>query len=120
VKALRLYPKCIFCNLNGSEVEGIRKRFGWSKREMARQLEIPWKTYQEISIFKRSGRRSDIHSKVQELIDRLIESPGKYMNPEMIQELTTSPLDFFNRHIGEFPWEETRKWPSPIWPEEAK
>ncbi|MFX0201941.1 MAG: hypothetical protein ACFFCW_38005 [Candidatus Hodarchaeota archaeon] len=119
-KALKLFPRCIFCNLEGSGVEGIRKRFGWSKREMARQLGIPWKTYQEISTFKRSGKRSDIYSKIQELIDRAIESPGKYITQEMIQEITTSPLDFFNKYIGEFPWEQSGKWPSPVWPGETK
>jgi hypothetical protein len=119
-RALELFPKCIFCNLRGSEIEAIRKRFDWSKREMARQLGIPWKTYQEISTFKRSGKRSDIYSKIQELIDRVIESPGKYITQEMVKELTSSPLDFFNKYIGEFPWEETGKCPSPVWPGETK
>jgi len=119
-KALKLFPRCIFCNLEGSGVEGIRKRFGWSKREMARQLGIPWQTYQEISTFKRSGRRSDIYSKIQELIDRIVESPGKHITQEMVEELTSSPLDFFNRYIGEFPWEEAGKWPLPVWPGETK
>ena len=119
-KALKLFPRCVFCNLRGSQVEGLRTRLGWSKREMARRLQIPWKTYQEISTFKRSGKRSDIYSKVQELIDSVLDSPGKYISPKMIQELTTSPLDFFNKVIGEFPWEESEKWPSPIWTEESK
>ncbi len=86
---------------------------------MARRLQIPWKTYQEISTFKRSGRRSDIYSKVQELIDGVLDNPGKYISPEMIRELTSSPLDFFNKYVGEFPWEEGGKWLPPVWPEKA-
>lgn len=118
-KALELFPKCVFCNLQGSEVEGLRKRLGWSKREMSRRLGIPWKTYQEVSTFKRSGKRSDIYSKVQELIEKVMEVPGKYITQEMVQELTLSPLDFFNKHIGHFPWEDGGRWPSPVWPEKA-
>jgi len=120
VTALRLFPRCIFCNLQGSQVEGLRKRLGWSKREMARRLQIPWKTYQEVSTFRRSGKRSDIYSKVQDFIDEVLESPGKYIRLEMIEELTSSPLDFFNRYIGAFPWEEDGKWPLPVWAEEGK
>lgn len=119
-KALDLFPRCIFCNLSGSEVEAVRTRFSWSKREMARQLGIPWKTYQEISTFKRSGKRSDIYSKIQELIEKVIASPGKYITQEMVRELTLSPLDFFNKYIGRFPWEESGKWPLPVWPTETK
>jgi hypothetical protein len=87
---------------------------------MARKLQIPWKTYQEVSTFRRSGKRSDIYSKVQDFIEEVLESPGKYIRPEMIRELTTSPLDFFNRYIGKFPWEESEKWPSPVWVMETK
>ena len=87
---------------------------------MARQLGIPWQTYQEISTLRRSGRRSDLYSKIQELIDRVTESPGKYITQEMIQEMTTSPLDFFNKYIGEFPWEQADRWSSPVWPGETK
>ena len=119
-KALRLFPRCIFCNLQGSQVEGLRKRLGWSKREMARRLQIPWKTYQEVSTFRRSGKRSDIYSKVQDFIEEVLESPGKYIRLEMIKELTASPLDFFNKYIGEFPWEDGGKWPSPAWVIETK
>jgi len=87
---------------------------------MARRLQIPWTTYEKVSTFQRSGKRSDIYSKVQELIDEVLESPGKYIRSEMIQELTSSPLDFFNKYIGEFPWEKNGKWPSPVWPEKAE
>jgi len=87
---------------------------------MARRLQIPWTTYEKVSTFERSGKRSDIYSKVQELIDEVLETPGKYIGSEMIQELTSSPLDFFNKYIGEFPWEDGGKWPSPIWPEKAE
>ena len=119
-KAFGIFPKCIFCNMRGSQVEGLRTRLGWSKREMARRLEIPWKTYQEISTFRRSGRRSDLYPKIQKLIDGVIESPGKYITQKMIQELTTSPLDFFNKYIGRFPWEGKNRWPSPIWPDDTQ
>lgn len=42
------------------------------------------------------------------------------MNPQMVQELTASPLDFFNKYMGKFPWEDGGKWPFPIWPEMAR
>jgi hypothetical protein len=31
------------------------------------------------------------------------------MNPQMVQELTASPLDFFNKYMGKFPWEDGGK-----------
>jgi hypothetical protein len=84
---------------------------------MAQELDIPWTTYQTVSDFRRTGARSDLYLRLQQLIDRILESPKKYIRSGIIQELTLSPLDFFNRYIGHFPWESEQKWPSPEWPD---
>lgn len=83
---------------------------------MARHLDIPWQTYQAISDFKRTGKRSELYLRLQELIQKILENPRQYMRPEIIQKLSLSPLDFFNRYIGRFPWEDEGKWPHPVWP----
>lgn len=117
-KCLSLYPRCILCNLRGSvAIEEMRRRFGWSKRETARHLSLSWGTYQKISDFTRSGRDSKLQSRLDTLMDKIEARPKVYIREEAMEELTASPLDWFNRHIGRFPWQEEGLWPDPVWPE---
>ncbi len=82
---------------------------------MARKLDIPWQTYQAITDFRRSGTRSELHQRMEELIERILENPTVYVKPQLIKELTMSPLDFFNRYIGSFPWQDDGRYPPPAW-----